>query len=193
MRIHVLTPAFPPFPQVMREYAAWADRMIGHWKVEADGHKSPNVSCCLLASQPSSSALGGSKYLQCSIHLCARYVPPCLPSVTDKPSSLPPGCAQVRLLVKPLLGMFHGEPRAKKWRAAVRGPGRCRDSEPGGRCMCMGCLHPGTILCSGCCVAPQQRWKHPTASACCACLTRLLPLLQLLPPRWTLHSRQRAP
>lgn len=53
--------------QVMREYAAWADRMIGHWKVEADGHKSPNV----------------------------------------------------RTLVKPLLGMFHGEPRAKKWRAAV--------------------------------------------------------------------------
>jgi len=25
----------------------------------------------------------------------------------------------VRALVKPLLGMFHGEPRAKKWRAAV--------------------------------------------------------------------------
>ena len=30
-------------------------------------------------------------------------------------------CKQVRALVKPLLGMFHGEPRAKKWRAAVGG------------------------------------------------------------------------
>ncbi|EFN54753.1 hypothetical protein CHLNCDRAFT_23819 [Chlorella variabilis] len=53
--------------QVLHDYAAWADSMIGHWRVEEDGHKSPNV----------------------------------------------------RMLVKPLLGMFHGEPRAKKWRAAV--------------------------------------------------------------------------
>ncbi|PSC72239.1 tRNA-dihydrouridine synthase A [Micractinium conductrix] len=53
--------------QVLADYAAWADGMIGHWRVEADGFKSPNV----------------------------------------------------RTLVKPLLGMFHGEPRAKKWRAAV--------------------------------------------------------------------------
>lgn len=28
---------------------------------------------------------------------------------------------QVRALVKPVLGMFHGEPRGKKWRAAVSG------------------------------------------------------------------------
>lgn len=52
---------------MLREYAAWADRQIGRWKVEADGHKSPSV----------------------------------------------------RVLFKPLLGMFHGEPRGKKWRAAV--------------------------------------------------------------------------
>ena len=43
MRKRVPAPAACP-PQVMYEYAAWADRMIGHWKVEADGHKSPNVS-----------------------------------------------------------------------------------------------------------------------------------------------------
>ncbi|KAI3438293.1 hypothetical protein D9Q98_000727 [Chlorella vulgaris] len=53
--------------QVMQRYAAWADTMIGHWRVEKDGHTSPNV----------------------------------------------------RTLVKPLLGMLHGEPRGKKWRAAV--------------------------------------------------------------------------
>jgi hypothetical protein len=28
-------------------------------------------------------------------------------------------CIQVRGLFKPMLGMFHGEPRGKKWRAAV--------------------------------------------------------------------------
>lgn len=55
--------------QVLADYAVWADSMLGHWKVEADGHKSPSV----------------------------------------------------RTLVKPLLGMFAGEPRGKKWRAAVDG------------------------------------------------------------------------
>ncbi|KAL4452462.1 hypothetical protein ABPG75_008124 [Micractinium tetrahymenae] len=53
--------------QVLSDYAAWADTMIGRWRTAEDGHKSPNV----------------------------------------------------RTLVKPLLGMFHGEPRAKKWRAEV--------------------------------------------------------------------------
>ncbi|KAL4450138.1 hypothetical protein ABPG77_010807 [Micractinium sp. CCAP 211/92] len=53
--------------QVLADYAAWADTMIGRWRVAEDGYKSPNV----------------------------------------------------RTLVKPLLGMFHGEPRGKKWRAAV--------------------------------------------------------------------------
>ena len=34
--------------QVMWEYAAWADTMIGHWKVAADGHQTPNVSLWIL-------------------------------------------------------------------------------------------------------------------------------------------------
>lgn len=93
--------------QVLHDYAAWADSMIGHWRVEEDGHKSPNVSFANLypqseAARPSEAA----------------------PSSSARPS--PPAClccptaVQVRMLVKPLLGMFHGEPRAKKWRAAVR-------------------------------------------------------------------------
>ena len=35
------------------------------------------------------------------------------------------------MLVKPLLGMFHGEPRAKKWRAAVRRAGGALGSAAG--------------------------------------------------------------
>lgn len=106
---------------VMREYAAWADRMIGHWRVDANGYKSPNVRCVRALRQGAGCRVGQGRLLgggcaQLSVPLaCTSCLPPhALPRC-------PPATAapQVRALVKPLLGMFHGEPRAKKWRAAV--------------------------------------------------------------------------
>lgn len=38
--------------QVLADYASWADSMIGHWRVEEDGHKSPNVRVAGLLLTP---------------------------------------------------------------------------------------------------------------------------------------------
>lgn len=75
---------------------------------------------------------------------------------------------QVRTLVKPLLGMFHGEPRAKKWRAAVSAPraagrgGRGtahrrapRRSTGGSRQLQDGCAHAASLH------SPPRPTTHP--------------------------------
>lgn len=99
----------------MYKYAAWADRMIGHWRVAEDGHQSPNVS-----------ADGGRvgallRGCGCRRGLCMSAqdllrIPHLPPLRSLARASLR---SQVRCLVKPLLGMFANEPKGKKWRAAV--------------------------------------------------------------------------
>lgn len=55
----------------------------------------------------------------------ARYADAVLEQYKGRPKENGWRGPSVRVLFKPLLGLFYNEPRGKKWRAAVRPDGPC--------------------------------------------------------------------